>query len=261
MPADEVNAVPLDQGALLAALPGVRHGFTGRGGGVSRGPYRSLNLAPREGEDPAAVRENWRRVAAALDPRLDATRVAVLHQVHGAAVVRVRGPSGSEVVVGEADAAFTTETDVVLAVRVADCVPVLFAGPGVVGVAHAGWRGAAAGVVDATLDAMVEATGAPAGAFVAAIGPCISAAHFEVGPEVVDGLVATGVPEREVVAFVGPRGRPHVDLSAVVRRHLERRGVATDVIARCTVADPELFSHRRDGPLTGRSAGVVVRCS
>ncbi len=261
MPPDEVNAVPLERSARLSALGHVRHGFTTREGGVSSGPFRSLNLAVREGEDPAAVRENWRRVASTLDPRLTDAHVAVLHQVHGAAVLRVHAAPGALAVAGEADASFTTEVGVVLAVRVADCVPVLLAGPGVVGVAHAGWRGAAAGVVDAVLDAMIAATGAPASSFVAAVGPCISARHFEVGPEVVEGLVSTGVPEREVVSFVGPRGRPHVDLPGVVARQLDRRGIAADVVARCTVADPELFSHRRDGPSTGRSAGVVVRCS
>jgi YfiH family protein len=252
---------PLDRVPALLAAPGVAHGFTSRLGGVSSGVFRSLNLAPREGEAPGAVARNWDLVARALDPRLDASRVALLHQVHGADVARVGAPGGPEAVVATADASFTTEPDVILAVRVADCVPVLFAGPGVVGVAHAGWRGAASRVCDAVLDAMIAATGAPADAFVAAIGPCISAAAFEVGPEVVEGLVAGGVPEATVVSHGGPRGRPHVDLPAVVAWQLARRGVRAGVVARCTVADPELYSHRRDGPVTGRSAGVVVRCS
>lgn len=260
MPADEVNVVPLLRASRLGAFPGVRHGFTTRAGGVSQGPFASLNLAQRDGERPEAVAENWDRVAAALDPDRSGDDVALVHQVHGAAVARVGRGAGALAVVAEADASFTTEVGVILAVRVADCVPVLLAGPGVVGVAHAGWRGAALGVVDAVLDAMIGATGAPAEAFVAAIGPAISARRFEVGPEVVEGLVATGVSAAEVVAFVGPRGRPHVDLPGVVRRQLERRGVAAEVLDRCTVEDAELFSHRRDGPTTGRSAGVVVRC-
>ncbi len=261
MPSDRVNpepgVVPLDRAPLLGAVAGVHHGFTSRRGGVSTGGFSSLNLAVRDGEDRANVRENWRRVASSLSADLGDADVAVLHQVHGAEVARVTAAGGALEVVGVADASFTTERGIVLAVRVADCVPVLFAGPGVVGVAHAGWRGAALGVVDAALDAMVAATGAPAGSFVAAIGPCISARHFEVGPEVVEGLAATGHP---VATTLGPRGRPHVDLAAFVRRQLEQRGVRVDHVDRCTVSDPDLYSHRRDGPSTGRSAGVIVRC-
>ncbi|MCA9488853.1 MAG: peptidoglycan editing factor PgeF [Myxococcales bacterium] len=237
--------------------PGVVHGFTTREGGVSTGPLSSLHLAQRDGEDPAHVRENWRRVATALDPRLDPSRVALLHQVHGADVVRITDPLGPAAPVAEADASYTTELDVILAVRVADCVPVLVAGEGVVGAAHAGWRGVAAGVVPALLAAM-RATGATG--LSAAIGPCIHPDAFEVGPEVVEGLVRAGLPHDVIVHHVGPRGRPQVDLVACVTHQLRAAGVdAIDVVDRCTATDPRMYSHRRDGPSTGRSAGVIAR--
>lgn len=237
--------------------PGVVHGFTTRVGGVSTGPLASLNLAPREGEEPERLRENWRRVAEALAPHLDPSRVTVLHQVHGPGVVRVTEPPGHAVVAAEADASWTTERDVILAVRVADCVPVLIAGEGVVGAAHAGWRGVATGVVPALVEAM-RTTGVRE--LTAAIGPCIHPDAFEVGPEVVEGLVQAGLPREVVVHHLGPRGRPQVDLVACVTHQLREAGVdVVEVVDRCTASDPELYSHRRDGPATGRSAGVIAR--
>ncbi|MCB9686778.1 MAG: peptidoglycan editing factor PgeF [Alphaproteobacteria bacterium] len=233
------------------------HGFTTREGGVSTGPLSSLHLAHREGEDPAHLEENWRRVATALAPHLDPSRVAVLHQVHGADVVRVTEPPGHDAPVASADASYTTEPDIVLAVRVADCVPVLVAGDGVVGAAHAGWRGVAAGVVPALIEAM-RSTGA--GPLSAAIGPCIHPDAFEVGTEVVEGLLEAGIPRDVVVHHLGPRGRPQVDLVACVAHHLRAAGVeVVDVVDRCTASDPRMYSHRRDGPTTGRSAGVIAR--
>lgn len=260
MPRGPVNR---DHGLLLDVeplrLPGVVHGFTTRAGGVSLGPLATLNLAPRAGEDPERLRANWRTVAGALAPHLDESRVTVLHQVHGATVVRVEAPTGWAVPFAEADGAYTTERDVVLAVRVADCVPVLLAGPGVVGVAHAGWRGVTGGVVPELVRAMV-ATGVAATGLAAAIGPCIHPDAFEVGPEVVDELAAAGIPRSVAVHHVGPRGRPQVDLVACVAHQLREAGVTRiGVVDRCTATDPELYSHRRDGPETGRSAGVIAR--
>lgn len=242
-------------------LAGCPHGFTTRAGGVSTGPTATANLAVRGGDGPEIVVENWRRAVRAVAPDLGPERVAVLNQIHGAEVVRVERGSGPLDPVADADAAFTTAVDVVLGVRVADCVPVLVAGPGVVGVAHAGWRGVAAGVVPALITA-IEAAGIPASALKAAIGPCISGDVYEVGPEVVDGLRGAGLAPGAVVAGVSDRGRTRVDLGRAVAVQLAVAGVPSVArITRCTATDPVLYSHRRDGDATGRSAGLVVRRS
>lgn len=246
-------------GPGLRSVPGVVHGFTTREGGVSTGPLASLNLARRPGETDDALRANWDRVVRALDPRLRHDDVAIVHQVHGADVVRVEAGRGPLDPLGEADALVTTAIGVVLAVRVADCVPVLLAAPGGVAAAHAGWRGAVAGVVEAALHALCEATGADPADVVAAIGPHITAASFEVGPEVVEGLRATGLPDA-VFRRVAPGRKDHVDLGAAVQAMLSRRGVRrVDRVPGCTVRDPEFFSHRRDGAGTGRMVGAIAR--
>lgn len=251
--------------------PDVRQGFTSRAGGVSVGSLASLNLSLRPGEAREALVENWHRVARALDGTLDASDVALMNQVHGAEVVEVHAGRGPLEPVADADGAYTTATGVILAVRAADCVPVLLAGPGIVGVAHVGWRGAVAGVAGAVVRAMKQAIGAPAamfgsgsqpGTFAAAIGPCISGPSFEVGDEVVDGLRGAGVPEETFRHGVSGAGRTLVDLRKVVAYQLEQEGL-TDVWIdrRCTFRTPELWSHRRDGAGSGRFAGVIVRMS
>lgn len=246
--------------APLRVAPGigVPNGFTTRVGGCSVGVTASLNLAVRGGDLPSSVAENWRRVVASVRPDLDVSRLALLHQVHGAHVARVDAPSGPMAVVAEADGAVTTRSDVVLAVRVADCVPILLAAPGGVGVAHAGWRGTAGGVLAATVRALCDVTGAAPGQVRVAIGPCIGVARYEVGDEVVDGVAATGVPVSSFVT-IGPRGRPHVDLAAAVRWQAAALGVGgVELVAGDTAGDPDLYSHRRDGPDTGRFAGVIA---
>lgn len=247
----------------IGALEGVAHGFTTRQGGVTPGPTGPLDLARREDVPDTALVENWRRVIEALaGPALQADDVALLHQVHGARVLEVSAPSGPLSVVGEADAAFTRRAGVVLAVRTADCVPVLLVGREAVAVAHAGWRGTAAGVVAATVDALVAAGEDPAD-LVVAIGPSISGASYEVGEEVVDGLRASGLADADFL--VAPRsagGRPHVDLRRAVAAQLRDCGVHhIDRVGGCTLADPTLHSHRRDGPRSGRMAGLIARCA
>lgn len=243
--------------AALSACDGVVHGFTTRAGGVSTGPLATLNLARRPGETDAALRENWERVARALDPALSAERLALLSQVHGRDVVRVEEPSGPLAVLGEADGLVTTRPGLILAVRAADCVPVLIAAPGGVAAAHSGWRGTAQDVVGATVAALVEATGQLPETFAAAIGPCIGGEAYEVGEQVVDGLSAGGLDPAAFV-FPHPGPKPHVDLGAAVAAQLRAAGVSqVERIARCTFGDPELFSHRRD-PAGGRLAGVIA---
>ena len=255
-PAD-AGVVPLLVGRTLADLPGVAHGFTTREGGVSVGPFATLNLARREGEADAALATNWARTLRALDPRL--AEVAVAHQVHGRDVIRVERGRGPLDPLGDADALVTTIPGVVLAVRVADCVPVLLAAPGGVAAAHAGWRGTVAGVVEVALDALCEATGADPGAVVAAVGPHIGGTSYEVGPEVIEGLAATGLPE-DTWRRRTPGRRDRADLGAAVEAQLRRLGVTrVDRVAGDTFADPRFFSHRRDGAGTGRMVGAIAR--
>jgi len=160
--------------------PNIAHGFFGRTGGVSAGLFATLNCGPGSGDDLAAIAENRRRVAAALGHDVALINV---HQIHSGNAVRVteawkmgEGPQG--------DAMATKVPGIALGILTADCAPVLFADPqaGVIGAAHAGWKGALTGVLEATLEAM-ERLGAGRARIAAAIGPCIAQANYEVGPE------------------------------------------------------------------------------
>ncbi len=240
--------------AELEALTGVRHGFTDRRGGVSRGALASLNLALRDGETEPSLVENWSRVTAVLGARAD--QIVLLDQVHEGTVVEATQPTGPLASLAPADGVVTRETGLVLVIRTADCVPVLFAGPGVIGAAHTGWRGVASDVVGNTVAALTG-LGARPEDLVAVVGPHISVEAYEVGSEVVDGIVGAGVPEE---VFVVQRARPHVDLRAAVTHQLEQAGVGTiGHVAHCTYGDPDFYSHRRDGPRTGRQAAVITR--
>jgi purine-nucleoside/S-methyl-5'-thioadenosine phosphorylase / adenosine deaminase len=161
------------------ALPGVCAAVTQRGGGVSRPPFDSLNLALHVGDEPQAVGVNRRRLRDSLVLREEPLW---LSQMHGTVVLDADRLSGPPAAAPEADGAVTRTPGRVLAVLVADCLPVLFAarGAGAVGIAHAGWRGLASGVLEAT----VRALGCPAQALQAWLGPAIGPAHFEVGEEV-----------------------------------------------------------------------------
>jgi hypothetical protein len=238
----------------LPGVPGVRHGFTTREGGVSEGALATLNLARRPTEEPAHLEENWRRVLATLEPSLHLDDLALVDQEHGATVLEVDAGRGPLATCGRADALLTTTPGVVLGIRTADCVPVLLAHPRGVAAVHAGWRGVAANIVPLAVRRLRAIAGP--GPVVAAIGPHISVEAYEVGPEVVAGIASTGVPEARFV-----RGR-HVDLREAVGWQLASVGVEEiGHVRRCTATDPELFSHRGDGPSTGRLAAVVVRCS
>jgi YfiH family protein len=232
------------------APPGVQAAFTLRAGGASAAPFDALNLGSHVGDAPDAVAENRRRVAQAL--ALPATP-AWLKQVHGTHVADLdAGPPDSP-----ADAAVTRRPGRVLAILVADCLPVLFASDDgqVLAAAHAGWRGLAGGVLEATLAAMAV----PAGGIRAWLGPAIGAAHFEVGEEVRAAFLA-GDPGAGLAFSANPRGRWQCDLAALARRRLAAAGVATVVVAGlCTHAHPaKCYSYRRDGR-TGRMAALLWR--
>jgi YfiH family protein len=219
------------QGECIAVdLPGATALFTTRRGGVSEGPYASLNLGMWTDDDPGRVRRNRERVRHAAG----AQRLAQGRQVHGNRVI-VDGED-----VQEADGQVTTESGVAAIVLVADCLPVALAGPGAAGVVHAGWRGLAAGV----LEAGVAALGG--GPVAAAIGPGIGPCCYEAGDD--------------VRAVFGSDGRT-LDLKAIARRRLVEAGVAEiHDCELCTACDPQrFFSHRRDRGLTGRQAGLAWR--
>ncbi len=227
--------------------------FSLRRGGVSAGCFASLNVAAHVQDDPAAVAENRRRLAAAFDLPAEP---AWLSQVHGSRVVRL-GPAAAG---AAADAVVSRTAGQVCVIQVADCLPVLFAARdgSVVGAAHAGWRGLLAGVLENT----VAALAVPSGQLLAWIGPGIGAAHFEVGAEVREALVAAAAPDaaaQVAAAFVGnARGRWQCDLVALARQRLAALGLAGIYGGEwCTFADPDnFFSHRRDGQ-AGRMAGLI----
>lgn len=243
----------------LASIPGVVGGFTTRHGGVSLGPLSTLNLGWQPHERPEHLWENWERVARVLNPRWGARRVALNHQVHGRQVIRVRAPQGPLEPMARADALITDVPGVILAAKSADCVPVVLVAPGAVGVAHAGWRGVAARVVPAAVEALAGLAGCPMSSLYAAVGPHMGVGAYEVGEEVVSALAEAGLDPARFADRSG--SKPHVDLGLAVQDQLRALGVEQmDRVGLCTCTHPDLFSHRCDGPDTGRQAGVVALC-
>jgi polyphenol oxidase len=230
-------------------IASARYALTDRYGGVSRPPYDTLDLGDHVGDDPAAVSANRARVARELG--VDEDRLVWMKQVHGTGVAIVDGPREP---VADTDALVTATRGLVLAVLVADCVPILLADhdTGVVAAVHAGREGVRQGVLPAALSAMAS-LGAKARHVTALLGPAVCGACYEV-PEEMQADVARVAP----AAAVGTRtGTPGLDLRAGLAELLTRAGVREVVHdPRCTVEDPSLFSHRRDG-VTGRQAGLV----
>jgi purine-nucleoside/S-methyl-5'-thioadenosine phosphorylase / adenosine deaminase len=228
----------------LAVLPRIRHGFFTRRGGVSQGIYASLNCGMGSRDDPAAVGENRARIARFLM----AESLVTAHQVHGATAVVVETAWSLEAQ-PRADAIVTATRGLALGVLTADCVPVLFADApaGVVGAAHAGWRGAFSGVLEATLAAM-ETLGADRGQIEAAVGPCITQSAYEVGFEFEQAFLAADAANAQF--FARPdgdqRSRPHFDLPGYVLHRLARAGLSPGAHPPCTFAGEEdFFSYRR----------------
>jgi YfiH family protein len=221
--------------------------FTDRHGGVSGGPFASLNLAVNGSEDPARVAENLRILGREFAP--DGT-LALMRQVHGANVAVVAGEPAAEP--PEADALVTRTAGVALVVRAADCVPVLLADPGrgVVGAAHAGRPGLVAGVVPATVAAMRELG---AEQICAWVGPHVCGSCYEV-PAQMRADVAAVVPEAQAETSWGT---PSLDVGAGVVAQLRAAGVDVVDASRCTREDDDLYSYRRQGTESGRLAGLV----
>ena len=239
-------------GFLEVAVGSARVVFTDRHGGVSESPYDTANLGLLTDDDPAAVRENRRRVGAAVDgAAADPGRWFRIRQVHGRGVVVAERESGPPVPAADASVAASAGTPLV--VLTADCAPVALVAGARIGAVHVGWRGLAAGV----LEAAVEALGAPGGVPVRAVlGPCIHPERYAFGEAELDRV------SRRLGPSVRARtddGEPALDLRAGVRAALAGVGVEdlADVDV-CTASSPDYFSHRRDGR-TGRQAMLVVR--
>ncbi|MCW5647258.1 MAG: peptidoglycan editing factor PgeF [Sphingopyxis sp.] len=224
----------------LADIP---HGFFGRRGGVSTGELASLNCGLGSGDEPALIAENRRRVAEAVLPGAALTGV---YQVHGNRCVVVDDTSDLAAR-PEADALATRARGIVLGILTADCVPVLFADrdAGVIGAAHAGWKGALAGVTDATLTAM-ESLGANRANIAAAIGPCIGRASYEVDDGFVQRFTADDPANERFFAAAKP-GHATFDIAAYVAARLAAAGVTRIAIGgQDTYAEAEdYFSYRR----------------
>lgn len=220
-----------------AALDGVAHAFLGRAGGVSEGIFASLNVGLGSADDPAAVRENRRR---ALNALRGADALVTVRQVHGSRAVEAMCPLRDDER-PEADAIVTTVSGLALGILTADCAPVLLADrtARVIGAAHAGWKGAVAGVIESVVSTMEE-YGADRARIAAAIGPTIAEPSYEIGPD-----VAAQVP----AAYLRPQpdGRFRFDLTGFVAARLAEAGVTTvEPLALDTYADEERwFSYRR----------------
>ena len=224
------------------ALSGLTHGFFTRKGGASSGVFAGLNCGHGSSDQTEAVALNRTRVAAAMGVAPEA--VVGVHQVHSADVVTVTAPLAGVV---QADALVTATPGLLLTVLTADCQPVLFAdrGAGVVGAAHAGWRGSLDGILEATLAAM-EGLGARRENITAVIGPCISQRAYEVGHDFMQNFLVED-PENARFFVAGPAGKPLFDLPAYSLARLRAAGAgAAEWTRHCTYADPARFySFRR----------------
>jgi YfiH family protein len=221
----------------------IRHGYFTRQGGVSEGIYEGLNVGLGSRDTPQRVIENRTRVAAWFNAPIE--KLATVHQIHSPHVATI-GPAyqGER---PEADALVTATPGIVLGVLAADCGPILFADAdnGVIGAAHAGWKGALYGVLEGTIDAMI-ALGARRKAITAVLGPSISAANYEVGPEFVARFLDV---DPDYARFFSPsanEGHSMFDLQGLTVMRLKAAGVNAALTGHCTYADEErFFSYRR----------------
>jgi YfiH family protein len=240
----------------------VPHGFFSRQGGVSGGPYASLNCSLSGGDARDAVLENRARAARAIGAKPD--RLVGLMQVHGADVVTVTAPwppgNGPR-----ADAMVTVRPDIALGIITADCAPVLLVDTeaGVAGAAHAGWRGAAAGVIEATVTAMTQLGATPA-TIVAAIGPCIGQSSYEVGPDLRNTVLVQDPGHARFFAAGYREAHWQFDLAGYCAARLAATGVrSVSVLGLDTAADEAMFfSYRRrtlggGGPI-GHQISVIA---
>jgi polyphenol oxidase len=241
---DEALPTPIESRLLNERSgKGIRHGYFTRAGGVSEGIYRGLNVGLGSNDDRGNVDENRRRVAGWFG--LPTERLATVHQIHSPDVVVV-----DETFDGarpQADAMVTATPGIALGVLAADCGPILFADAEnrVVGAAHAGWKGALTGVLENTIAAMID-LGARRESIAACLGPSISQASYEVGPEFVERFLAhDGTYEKYFVPSERP-GHAMFDLPALTVDRLRKAGIKAESLNLCTYPDAErFFSYRR----------------
>ncbi len=249
------------QSIELSRLPGVRHGFFTREGGVSTGLFAGLNCGPGSSDAPQDVVENRRLVARHLGGQDD---VLTAYQVHSPDAVIAEAPFPPE---GKpkADAIVTRTPGLVIGVLTADCGPVLLADgeAGVVGAAHAGWRGAVGGVLESAISAM-ERLGASRARIVAAIGPCINQDSYEVGPDFESALLKSCPSNGKFLSRRDSESKAHFDLPAFIEARLRDAGVARiERQTACTYADDSRFfsfrrSQHRSEPDYGRQISAIV---
>lgn len=251
--------------SALSALPGIRHAFFTRAGGVSDGIYASLNGGVGSEDSPAKVAENRARMAAALSVAPD--RFLTCYQIHSPEVVVAETPwPASER--PRADAIVTRTPELGIGVSTADCGPVLLADgeARVVGAAHAGWRGALTGVIEATVAAM-ERLGARRARIVAAAGPMIRQRNYEVGTDLIERFTAADPDNARFFASGEHQGKAMFDLAGYVVQRLERAGVVQiEDLGLCTYADPATFysyrrSTHRSEPDYGRHINAIALTS
>jgi YfiH family protein len=233
------------QAANLSRLVGIRHGFFTRGGGVSDGVYASLNGGVGSNDAPDKVAENRARMAAKLG--VPTERFMTAYQIHSPAVVVADAPWSAQNR-PRADAIVTATPQLGIGVSTADCGPLLFADgtARIVGAAHAGWRGALGGVIEATIAAM-EKLGAERTRIAAALGPTIRQANYEVGPEFIARFIEADPGNAQFFAAAAKTGHALFDLPGYIAARIQRTGIAQfEDLGLCNYADPErFFSFRR----------------
>ncbi|HSN77598.1 MAG TPA: peptidoglycan editing factor PgeF [Anaerolineae bacterium] len=255
--------LPLLRFPCLSAFPGLVHAVSTRQGGVSNGPYASLNLSTSTGDSRENVDANYHRLAQALDvPR---EHMTTTWQVHGTHVVcATAGTVGG--MLDKADGIITDTPGLPLTQRYADCTPLIVYDPlrHAAGLGHAGWRGTVAGMATALVQAMTASFGSDPGDLIAVVGPAIGPCCYEIGPEVVEA-VRMAFPAADTLLHSRTNGAsspasPHFDLWAANRWQLEQAGVGQiEVAGICTRCQREtFFSHRGDGARTGRFGAVVM---
>lgn len=251
-----ITAPSLDH---LASV-GIRHGYFTRAGGVSDGIYSGLNTGTGSQDTPENVAENRNRVARWMNVGPD--NLLSLHQVHSPDAIVVREPYGLPRPI--ADGIVTKQPGLAICASSADCGPILFADPQarVIGAAHAGWKGALTGVMESTIEAM-ETLGARRENIVAALGPSITQANYEVGQEFVDRFCADDVGNSAYFIPSVKAGHSMFDLNTYTVDRLRRAGVAAEALYRCTYAEEDLFysyrrsTHRKE-PDYGRHVASIV---
>ena len=250
------------EAANLTNMPGIRHGFFTRQGGVSQGVYASLNCGLGSGDEASLVLENRRRVARHLGGTSGG--VVTLYQEHGTNALEVSGTFARDML-PHADAVISKTPGLVIGVLTADCAPVLLADPlaRVVAAAHAGWRGAVAGIIESAISAM-ERLGAKRERINAAVGPCISQGAYEVGPDFETQFLSRDPASDRFFSRRDNHDRPHFDLPAFVTQRLRDAEIASVLgLSPCTHENESLFfSYRRktqrQEPDYGRQISAIV---